>query len=161
MHDTHPSPPVPPLTHLSPPLPSHAQGHDLQIEYIESLCPPALPPDRWSALVEDRAHGGAAFGRSSSSSYVPGGGGGSSSGGGSGWDEMLYSWVCLHSMLLRSREAAAAEAEAASRSGATNGSSGGGSGGGDVQAVQAAAFAGRPVPDLDRFLLSMHAVESR
>jgi hypothetical protein len=63
-----------------------------------------------------------------------------------GWSETLYSWVCVHSALHQSYST----------------SPGGAAPGADAASGSGTAAAGRrPLPDLDQFLLSLCAVESR
>ena len=120
--------------HSTPPF--LRQGYDVQMQYIESLCPLSLSPDRWAAIVEERSRSSGRMGAD--------------------WDERVYTWVCLHSMLVKEEESRLAD-------GTPNG----------IPATNAATFAatpatpatsaglGRRVPGLYQFLLSMLAIESK
>ena len=103
------------------------------MQYIESLCPLSLSPDRWAAIVEERSRSSGRMGAD--------------------WDEQVYTWVCLHSMLVREEESRSAD-----------GTPGG------IPATSTATSAtnaatpdglGRRVPSLYQFLLSMLAIESK
>lgn len=124
---------------------------DVCVDYLQSLRPATLQPEQWAAMVNETCR--AAPGGRAGSSYSAAGGSSRQ------WEEMLYSWVCLHSML--SADAAAQQQAADSEVGAAGSS--GHAAGMDAQGPPhqpAPVPALRPIPHLQQFLLNLCAVES-
>lgn len=161
------------MPHTARSSPRQPQGHASQVDYIASLCPPSTPRAAWEAALEERSRAAAARCASRSGSSGDSGDGASGGTGVGAWEEMVYTWACLHDMLVAAHEemggvveapAAAAGAEGpggvAGATGVAVGLGGAGQEGGAV-AAPAAAGAGAGAPSLEEVVLALYEHESR